>query len=82
LNAICYHRWHAPVTGTIERIYNIPGTYYYDQSQMFTELDPTSQDRSQPFLSSVATRLVIVIKTDNPRIGSVALIFIGIFINI
>lgn len=32
-----YHRWHAPIDGIIEDIYQIEGTYYFDQSQ-FEEL--------------------------------------------
>jgi phosphatidylserine decarboxylase len=33
LNAINYHRWHAPVDGIIEDVYLIPGSYYLSQSQ-------------------------------------------------
>lgn len=33
LSALFYHRWHAPVSGVIEDIYGIDGTYYLDQSQ-------------------------------------------------
>lgn len=33
LSALSYHRWHAPIDGTIKDVYKIPGTYYYDRSQ-------------------------------------------------
>lgn len=33
LSALYYHRWHAPIDGVIEDIYDIDGTYYLDQSQ-------------------------------------------------
>lgn len=36
LGALDYHRWHSPVSGTIETIYQIPGTYYLDQSQFIS----------------------------------------------
>ncbi len=76
LSALEYHRWHAPVEGVIEDIYSIPGTYYLDQSQ-FIPYDESSQTNSQCFLSAVATRKVVVIKSSNKHIGKVAIIYIG-----
>lgn len=32
LSAMNYHIWHSPVDGEIEDIYNIEGTYLFDQS--------------------------------------------------
>ncbi|MCJ1304042.1 hypothetical protein MMC08_006854 [Hypocenomyce scalaris] len=32
-----YHRWHAPVSGTVEGITNIPGAYYTVNPQAITE---------------------------------------------
>lgn len=32
-----YHRWHAPVSGTVEKVYDIPGTYYTVNPQAVTE---------------------------------------------
>jgi len=60
-------------------IYSIPGTYYLTQSHYLNLYDPLSPNESQTFLSAAATRLVIVIKADNPKIGYVAIIYIGIF---
>jgi phosphatidylserine decarboxylase len=31
LNPWCYHRWHAPVNGEVEKSYTIQGTYYLEQ---------------------------------------------------
>lgn len=39
LSALNYHRWHSPVDGMIEDIYNIEGTYLFDQSQFLPEFD-------------------------------------------
>jgi phosphatidylserine decarboxylase len=62
LSALSYHRWHAPIDGTIVDVYKIPGTYYYDRSQFLTIFDESSPDLSQSFLSSTAARMVILIK--------------------
>lgn len=32
-----YHRWHAPVSGTVEKVYEIPGTYYTVNPQAINE---------------------------------------------
>jgi phosphatidylserine decarboxylase len=76
LSALFYHRWHAPVDGVIEDIYEIPGTYYLDQSQ-FIPYDEASPDKSESFLSAVAARKVVVIDASNKHIGKVAIIYIG-----
>ena len=76
LTAVYYHRWHSPVDGVIEDIYAIDGTYYLDQSQ-FIPYDEASPDNSQSFITAVATRKVIVINTHNPKIGKIAIIFVG-----
>jgi phosphatidylserine decarboxylase len=65
LSALFYHRWHSPVDGTIVDIYNVPGTYYLDQSQTNPDYDPASPDESQAFLSAVAARQVFIIDADN-----------------
>ena len=76
LTAVYYHRWHSPVDGVIEDIYAIDGTYYLDQSQ-FIPYDEASPDNGQSFITAVATRKVIVINTHNPKIGKIAIIFVG-----
>ena len=76
LSALSYHRWHSPVDGVIEDIYAIDGTYYLDQSQ-FIPYDEASQTNSQSFITAVAARKLIVINTHNPKIGKIAIIFVG-----
>ena len=39
--------------------------------------DLDSLKECQPFLSSVSTRRIIVIEADNPDIGKIALVYIG-----
>jgi len=105
LDAVNYHRWHAPVAGVVRSAKIIPGTYF---SQILGFGVPNSevnlhagsrhskstslssavtwrgesnlgnvQCENQAYASAVATRAVIVIDADNPRIGVVALVFVG-----
>ncbi|XP_031472681.1 decarboxylase iboD-like [Nymphaea colorata] len=43
LSALFYHRWHSPVDGVVEDVYDIAGTYYLDQSEAlpYDEASPT-----------------------------------------
>ena len=81
LSALSYHRWHSPVSGTIERAYVVNGSYYLEN--MFTGFrNPSGPDKSaatdsQAFLSAVATRALIFIRADNDAIGLMCVIAIG-----
>jgi phosphatidylserine decarboxylase len=75
LNAYNFHRWHAPVSGTIVEAYNVPGTYYADAPS--EGIDPAGPNNSQGFITAVATRAVIVIDTGVKGLGTVACIFVG-----
>lgn len=85
LSALSYHRWHAPVSGKVVCIRLIPGSYYSENLyQGFTHdldghdgPDPNAPDNSQPYISAVATRGIIFIQADNPVIGLMAMVFIG-----
>ncbi|MFJ2991330.1 phosphatidylserine decarboxylase family protein [Pandoraea sp. NPDC087047] len=75
LSAYDYHRWHAPVDGTVVAAYRLPGTY-------FSEAEPEGDDQaglndSQGYLTATATRAVVVIKADDPAIGTLACLFVG-----
>ncbi|MDR6169854.1 phosphatidylserine decarboxylase [Curtobacterium sp. SORGH_AS776] len=75
LSALEYHRWHSPVAGTIARAWVQPGTYYSEADSQGTEAwEPTV---SQGYLAHVATRAVVVIDADDPAIGQVAVVFVG-----
>ena len=77
LSALYYHHGHAPIDGTIEDIYSLEGTYFLDNSQNLAEFDIESPVESQSFLSATAARMVMIVKADNPLIGYIGLIFIG-----
>ncbi|KAI0780873.1 Phophatidylserine decarboxylase-domain-containing protein [Trametes elegans] len=78
LSAISYHRWHAPVDGTIVRVVHVPGTYYAEAPcEGFPNPDPAGATLSQSFITSVATRAIIYIEADNPAIGLMVFMAVG-----
>jgi phosphatidylserine decarboxylase len=75
LSAMNYHRWHSPVDGTVVRADNVHGTYFSEaESQGAGATEPSN---SQGYLAHVATRAVIVIEADDPAIGRVGIVQIG-----
>lgn len=75
LSALSYHRWHAPVSGRIVKTALIPGTYY---SELLTErADPAGPNESQGYITEVATRALIFIEADNPAIGLMCFMPVG-----
>jgi phosphatidylserine decarboxylase len=75
LSALNYHRWHAPVAGTIVRAYVKDGTYFSEaDSEGADAVEPTL---SQSYLAHVAARAIILIQADDPVIGLMAVIPVG-----
>ncbi len=75
LDAHNYHRWHSPISGTICRAFVREGTYY---SEVESEgKDPDGMKLSQGYLAHVATRAIILIESDDPVIGLVGLMPVG-----
>ena len=67
-----YHRWHAPVSGRVTQVKTVPGLFF---------AAPTPEEDyavSFPFLSHVNTRTIVFIEADNPRIGNIAMVFVGL----
>lgn len=81
LSALSYHRWNSPVSGTIVKAYNLPGSYYSESLYQGFEnergADPVAANDSQAFLTSTATRAVIFIQADNPKIGLMCFVAVG-----
>lgn len=81
LSALSYHRWNSPVSGKIVKAYHINGSYYGEAlSQGFENPNgaaPVAANDSQAFLTSTATRAVIFIQADNPKIGLMCFVAIG-----
>jgi phosphatidylserine decarboxylase len=91
LAADCYHCWHAPVSGTIVDFQLVPGTYYsepvlysFDPDEGIGKIiegsgtpDPGADADSQGYISAVAARGLIWIQADNPAIGLMCMIVVG-----
>jgi phosphatidylserine decarboxylase len=75
LDAHNYHRWHSPISGTIKKAFVREGTYY---SEVESEgQNPDGMKLSQGYLAHVATRAIILIEGDDPAIGLVCLMPVG-----
>ena len=90
LSAKSYHRWNSPVSGTIVRTCLVKGTYYseipdegfYNPLHSDSNTDKQTPDNSAPndsqaYLSEVAARAMIFIQADNPKIGLMCFMPIG-----
>lgn len=83
LSALAYHRWHAPVSGTVVKTELIPGTYFAENYREAVDpRDPVGPlgavlRQSQGYISEIAARMVMYIQADDPRIGLVCAMFIG-----
>lgn len=75
LSALDYHRWHSPVSGTVRKALLVPGTYY-SEAEAEGE-DPAGPDDSQGFIAHVATRALIFIEADDPAIGLMCMMPVG-----
>jgi phosphatidylserine decarboxylase len=75
LSADKYHRWHSPVVGTVRRLVHIPGTYYAEAASV--GFDPAGPNDSQGYIAHTATRALMFIEADNPTIGLMCVVAIG-----
>ncbi|KQR51787.1 hypothetical protein ASF88_09225 [Leifsonia sp. Leaf336] len=75
LSALNYHRWHSPVAGTIVRAFVQPGTYFSEADSEGAEA--VEAQVSQGYLAHVAARAIILIEADNPAIGLMAVVPVG-----
>lgn len=84
LSALSYHRWHSPVSGTVKRAFVADGTYFSEplfegvgDPSAGGEIDTKGIAIAQGYLTALATRAVIFIEADNPAIGLMAFIGVG-----
>ena len=75
LSALSYHRWHSPVSGRILKTTVLDGSYYAET--LAAGFDPAAPNRSQGFITEVATRALVFIESDNPDIGLMCALFVG-----
>jgi len=83
LSALSYHRWHTPVSGKIVKAHVVPGTYYSEAlfdglgDPHVHKIDPQGEASCQGYITATATRAVMFIEADNPKIGLMAAVFVG-----
>lgn len=70
-----YHRFHAPIAGTVVRTEIVQGLTF---SQRSSEKEPGAGTESLGYEASVNTRGLVYIKSDEESIGTVCVIPIGI----
>jgi phosphatidylserine decarboxylase len=75
LSATNYHRWHSPVAGTVVRAFVKGGTYYSEADS--EGADATEPQNSQSYLAHVAARAIVLIEADDPVIGLMAFVPVG-----
>jgi phosphatidylserine decarboxylase len=75
LSALSYHRWHSPVSGRVVKTYVQEGTYYSETPA--EGYDPAGPNDSQGYITEVATRAMIFIEADNPAIGLMCFLPVG-----
>lgn len=75
LSALAYHRWHSPVSGKIVKAYVVDGSYYAEA--IAEGFDPSGPNESQAYITEFATRGLIFIEADNPDIGLMCVMFVG-----
>lgn len=83
LSAVSYHRWNSPVSGKVVKTQVVPGSYYSEAlSEGFGHAgnrtpDPAGPNQSQGYITQVAARGLIFIQADNPAIGLMCFISVG-----
>lgn len=70
-----YHRWHAPIDGVVREVRLIPGLMFSEAESAGS--DPSAGTFSQSYATSVNTRGLVFIESNEPSIGVVCLIAIG-----
>ncbi|KAI6153078.1 phosphatidylserine decarboxylase-like protein [Pisolithus tinctorius] len=76
LSSLDYHRWHSPVDGIVRKTRLIPGMYY--AARLDNDPDPDVVSRSQDFVTAIAARALIFIESDNPVIGLMCFVAVGL----
>ena len=88
LSADSYHNWHAPVSGSyLQKPTLVAGTYYSEPllwgfspdiaDKEIPKPDPAADARFQGYIACVAKRGVAYIQADDPALGLIALVMIG-----
>lgn len=71
-----YHRFWSPIAGTVRKIVKIEGLMFSNAESAGTDL--TAGTYSQAYMTCVNTHSLVIIESDDPLIGIVCLMAIGI----
>ncbi|MFI5779579.1 phophatidylserine decarboxylase associated domain-containing protein [Nocardia sp. NPDC051570] len=71
-----YHRFWSPISGTVSKLKTIEGLMFSNAESIGE--DSTAGTYSQGYMSCVNTRTLVFIESDDPGIGTVCLIAVGI----
>ncbi|KAE8142494.1 Phophatidylserine decarboxylase-domain-containing protein [Aspergillus pseudotamarii] len=80
LDTFSYHRWHAPVSGKVVKTYMLDGTYF--STPRAIDRDTVGVNKGgeidyQVYISAMATRAVVFIQSEDPDIGLVGFLGVG-----
>lgn len=75
LSIFNYHRWHSPVSGTVKKALVKQGTYFSESES--EGMDPAGPNLSQGYIAHVATRALIFIECEDPAIGLMCVVLVG-----
>lgn len=75
LSPLSYHRWHSPVSGRLVKAYVKSGTYFAEAASH--GFDPAGPNDSQAYITEIATRALFFIEADNPAIGLMCVLAVG-----
>lgn len=82
LSQYSYHRWHAPVAGSIKNAYRVDGTYFavpqFVETTRPKDGETLEVERCQIPLTSISSRAIVTIEADNPALGVVAVVAVGL----
>jgi len=71
-----YHRFWSPIAGSVKKIVHIEGLMFSNAESMGADL--TAGTYSQAYMSCVNTRALVFLESDDPAIGMLCLMAIGI----
>jgi phosphatidylserine decarboxylase len=76
LSGANYHRWRAPIDGTVRKAHVVDGLMFSEAES--AGFDPNAGVLSEGYNATVNTRGLVFIESDDPQIGTVCVIPIGI----
>lgn len=76
LSGANYHRWRAPIDGTVRKAHVVDGLMFSEAES--AGFDPSAGVLSEGYDATVNTRGLVFIESDDPQIGMVCVVPIGI----